>query len=731
MLPLSTQPSKPAGDWRWAAALAVLPVLANLHLLLGYFSAAPLYMYSGLSPGMPRNYLPPPTIDFNIGAISEALGRRAVLELLNGSLPWWNPFEGVGMPLAGEMQSAALLPFTSLLALPDGLLYLHVLLQIIAGVFTYLFMRRVGVSPFAACAAGALFEFNGTLAWLPTEPIAFMPVILYGVEGEIGRIAGSWRWVAAGVALSLYAGFPEMAYIDGLLVAVWTLARLWALPGRALLSAGLHISAGVLSGLLLATPLLVAFWDYLSVATVVMHQHGFFSHFHMPRVDLAALFLPYAFGNIDNSANIGVLAGFWALAGGYMGIGLITLGLLGLWGRKHRPLRIVLALWAGLIWSAAYGVPIGRLMWLIPFLSNSAFYRYFDPSFAMVLIVLAAFALDDLRHSPLPGRRYWLTLALSAALLGICLFAGRHLVADAGRPLWFRASLLMAAVMFAGMVCAGLPRVSPARRRQILGGLAVAEALLNFMVPTFNNPRHPSLALGGIRFLQQHVGIQRVFSAGVLAPNYGSYFGIAEIDDCDLPLPANWLNFRMTHLDRYASALIFDGHARFPWGGPPIAEELGRNFTQYEQVGVKFVLAAPGDKPFSALPHGVPVPPAVYSDRIMTIYQLPHPRPYFDAPQCSLSPQSRTLVLSNCPASTVLTRLELYMPGWRVWVNGQRQPLAESGGLFQQVQLPAGLATVRFAFRPPFIGYAYVAFALGLLILCIPFGFPDPDKPRE
>ena len=37
--------------------------------------------------------------------------------------------------------------------------------------------------------------------------------------------------MAVGLALSVYAGFPETAYIDGLLVLVWALARLVSLPG--------------------------------------------------------------------------------------------------------------------------------------------------------------------------------------------------------------------------------------------------------------------------------------------------------------------------------------------------------------------------------------------------------------------------------------------------------------------------------------------------------------------
>jgi hypothetical protein len=49
----------------------------------------------------------PARIDPNNGFISQAASHRAVLDWLHFRLPWWNPSEGTGTPLAGGMQSAA------------------------------------------------------------------------------------------------------------------------------------------------------------------------------------------------------------------------------------------------------------------------------------------------------------------------------------------------------------------------------------------------------------------------------------------------------------------------------------------------------------------------------------------------------------------------------------------------------------------------------------------------
>jgi hypothetical protein len=701
----------------WAIAVTLLPFLAALHLIFHVFSAAPIYPYSGLGQNIGHLFPPYPTIDFNVGVLSEAQGRRAVLDIFSGIIPWWNFDEGVGVPLAGNMQSAALFPLTLLIALPDGLLYLHLLLQAVAGLFTYLLMRRLGVSPFAAFTAGVLFEFNGTFAWLPTEPIAFLPMLLYGVELEMAQACGAWRWIAAALALSLYAGFPEMAYIDGLLAGVWTLARLAAAPAAQRMRQMRRILLGLACGLALSAPILIAFADYLAVAFYSLHANGFFSHQHLDQRFGISLTLPYLFGPILNGMTaVPSIFANWCAVGGYIGIGLPALGLLGMTGRTERKLRLSLVLWLAICVAIAYGLPGGRLLIHALLLSNAAFFRYFYPSFAMALAVLAGLALDDLARG-MTKRRYNLTLIVAALLLVPGLLAVRHPIAALHQPVWVAVSLAMVVLVLGGMGLAG--RFAPGRWRQILGALVIAEALFNFLLPSFDNPKHPRLELGGVHYLQAHLGFQRVFAMGPLEPNYGSYFNIAEIDDCDFPIPANWFAFRQAHLDPYAGPLIFDGHARLTLspGTPTPQTVLAQNVAAYEATGVRYVVT----KPDAVLAPALKLP-KVYSDSVMNIYELPNPTPYFDAPGCMISPRSRNELVTDCTAASALTRLELFMPGWRAEVNGHHVAVALTGEIFQQIALPAGQAEVRFSFLPPHMHLGYGLFLAGLLLFFLPLG---------
>jgi len=598
----------PGSEGRAILALILLPVGVKLHLLLGLLQADPLLLFSGLAashdPGLIPGPPPYPTIDPCIGFIAQALGHRAALTLLGGAMPWWNHFEGIGAPLAGEMQSAAMFPPNLLLALPGGQLYMHILLQIVSGIATFLLLRRLGVSRLAAAAAGALFEFNGTFAWLGfavVNPIPFLPVVLCGVETARARLLdgrpGGWAWIALGLALSLYAGFPEVAYLDGLLVAFWVLVRLAGLAPSLRPAMVSRVTAGLVAGLLLAAPILIAFLDYLPHAHVGGHQGNGFAGAHFGPDHFANLFLPYLFGFVfevatpDNS-------GFWGSVGGYAGIGLVALAIAGLGGARLRALRFLLGAWVAVCWGVSYGVPgLGALVSLVPGVALTAFFRYLPPSWELALALLAAFAIDDqmrlVRERAV--RRLWLGLLAALALLGLGLWLGaNHLTPAIPRRGLFLSVALGAAVV-AGLILAARAAPDGSRRARLLALVALAEAVTCFVIPTLSFPRGARLELGGIRFLQEHLGNQRFYSLGSIQANYGSFFGIAQANYNDLPAPRDWGDYVFRHLDDNArSPWQFLGDLQARADGPSARANLVRNRAAFAGVGVKYVVAPAG-----------------------------------------------------------------------------------------------------------------------------------------
>ncbi|MDE1148563.1 MAG: hypothetical protein PW843_18425 [Azospirillaceae bacterium] len=596
---------------RWfVLSLCLFPILAKLHLLLGLLKADPLLFYAGLTPrngpGWLNGY---PTIDPNIAATSQALGGGAVKSVLSGALPWWNHFQGVGAPLLGEMQSAALFPPTLLLALPNGQLYMHLLLQVIAGAATYFLLRRLACPRSTALVGGLLFEFNGTYAWMATasiNPVCFLPLLLLGIEVARDRSGrwGGWGWIALALALSLYAGFPEVAYYNALMAGVWILARLPGLPRPEAWRFLGRVTLGVASGLMLAAPVIIAFFDFLDDAFVGQHTGGF-TAFSLPPSAFIKVFVPYLHGLIYEQPV--TAAGFWNDVGGYAGILPVALSLYALAGMTRRlaPLRLALGLWVAVTVAACYGVPgVAKALAVVPGFALTAFYRYLPCTWEFALCVLSGLALADLAagyRDALDARRsvraFWIA---SAALAGLLLAAFAlpqpASVAEIVTP-WRARSLAFAVILLVGWFWCR-PRMKTDAAPRVLAVLAVVEAVVFFVIPTMAYHRKAQLEPAGIRFLRDNLGFQRFYTLGPIEPNYGTYFQIGEVNHDDMPVPARWVDHVAHHLDDNATASVF-AHNRLRPDGPSPVENFLKNQANYQAVGVKYLVTAPDTDPYA------------------------------------------------------------------------------------------------------------------------------------
>ena len=102
----------------------------------------------------------------------QALGGLAARDWLGGHAPWWNPYDGVGLPLAAEAQNGGMfLPFVLLLRLSTACCILKIAMQMAAGLAAWALLRQLGGSRWAAWLGGALFSLGGTFAWFAHAPI--------------------------------------------------------------------------------------------------------------------------------------------------------------------------------------------------------------------------------------------------------------------------------------------------------------------------------------------------------------------------------------------------------------------------------------------------------------------------------------------------------------------------------------------------------------------------------
>ncbi|WP_148360256.1 glycosyltransferase family protein, partial [Acidisphaera rubrifaciens] len=594
--------------WLPEALLIAVPILVHGLTLCGLLSENPLWLSTGLGKGWRSLGLIgglPGWIDGNAGVTVQALGRLAMRDWAHGTIPWWNPYSGIGLPLAGEMQPAAFFPPSVLLALPSGVVLLRIFLQIVAGLATWALLRGLGLSVLASVTGGVLFELNGTFAWVQDSamlPVAFLPLMLLGVEQS--RVAatqgvrrGGWRLLGAAIALSILAGFPERTYLDGLLVGAWSLLRLWQSRGcRGVLA--LRLAKAVTFALALCAPLILAFLLFFGQSTVGLRD---LSHETLLPANWLMLLAPYACGPIF----FGDRWELWYAIGGYIGTPVVLLAFAGTFGRAERALRLLLAASAILVLSKCGGMPVLTAAWnAIPMIRHAHFCVYTSDTYAFCAIVLASFALDELRARA-PTRLLWAAFLSGSAIVAAIACGWTTLQALSTVPggrLW-----LIGALAWSVLITGAITGLALVGRRRLVACLLCADAVVQSGLPLLAGtpPSAQRLDLAAVGYLQAHLGLQRFYTLGPIPPNYGAYWGIAQINHNYAPAPKLWTAHIRSRLDPTVDDVTFDGSWPLPAEGHPShADYLLRNEAAFETLAVRYVAAYAGSHPFTSLSAG-------------------------------------------------------------------------------------------------------------------------------
>lgn len=752
--------------------------LANAIFLTGLRSSTPMTYYSGLASPSRGSLLGGWTIDPNVGWTVESLGRAAAHQWADGHVPLWNSYEGLGQPLAGEMQSAALFqPFIMLQLLPHGVFVMHVVLEIVAGLATLAFLRRFGLGWVASTVGGCLFAVNGAFAVMtnaPFNPIAFLPLGLLGVEmiraslqrspdAHAPRRGGRRPWagvavLALAIAWMLFAGFPETAFLEALFIGCWALVRLGQARRHCLAFAG-WTTAGMVLGLALAAPVLVAFLDFLSWGSTSYHE-AVANDISYPRRQIMSLALPFAVGALNNAV--------LRLQAGYLTLPALFMALVGLTSTRRRGIRLLLAgTMIVLIGNMFRFEPIKLLLNHTPGIKAILVYKYGISILEFAVVIAVALAVDDLARCRVGRRRTLvcasLTLAYAAVTLAVLVSRG-YVVS----PRWTTAVMLALAAVCAVLLVlllrarthheeapvpadtAGAPAArtgatatsSPARGRSLAaplaGALLVLTAAAHFAVPQAGASRAAAIDMKPVHYLQQHLGTSRFYTLGPIQPDYGSYWKLGQLNVNDLPVPKKYGEFvldelRPSHTGLSAKQMqdTFKDYQLIPFNPPAAVERkllvgYGEKQQAFREASVRYLVTRP-DVVSPAMATRLGLVKVLDSPKT-DIFEDASAQPYYTSDgACRVESGSRTDVTLTCSRSATLTRRELDAPGWRATVatagaTGSTKAVAVADGrLYQRIEVPQGTSHVTFEYRPRHFELAVgvsIAAALMLLVGC-------------
>ena len=142
-----------------------------------------------------------------------------------GHIPLWNPEIFAGMPYVGALGTGDILYPTAvvlrlLLPTPTAINIGFFLHYVLAGLFTYQLLRRLGVSWSGAVIAGLAYQLSGIVASY-VQPghdgklvvTALLPLVLLGlVLGVRERRPAGYALVALGVSFSIFTQHVQMTY---------------------------------------------------------------------------------------------------------------------------------------------------------------------------------------------------------------------------------------------------------------------------------------------------------------------------------------------------------------------------------------------------------------------------------------------------------------------------------------------------------------------------------------
>lgn len=681
-------------------------------------------------------------------------------EFLDGRFPLWNPNLACGLPGIGSIQSANLFPL-NLLTLPISPFHASGWLAFVklalAGGFTLLLARRLGLATLPATAAGVVFALGGFMVFWLNHPhvnsVMWLPLLLYCAEVMLDRRANDQRTLIVWLITALSFGFmllgghpPSMVHMLIIIAVYFCVRAIMLRRGMTTLSAAMLLASALLAGLVIASPQVLTYVEYNSLsstsaasATLNRNAERFdefvWLHYFMPYVSGSAMLM-----GPDLHEHFGMHE---YMTGKLVYVGITTLLLCAV-AVVCRGTRRMAWMWLS---AAGIGLVIAHGVWPLPYLwSILPVLNQINHTRLIVVTTLALSITAGLGLAAFPAfitkRGLAITITLVALLSGALLIVwlrwrGGDLWTSpsmqAGREFLLRqiAVFVIPIVIFALLVA--LPGGRRMRWRQGVLVVVLAGELLwqgfGFNPAISRDQYYPSTP--ATQTIAGGVGPQRVLAlAGVLQPNTASALNLKDARGVDFASlrrfeelmtgKAGDFYFRraVEQLDRLTLLPGVEYVMTYP-SQPPLAPSVFDRVYQGEVSVYRFRAAVPraivvhaavverdDAKALALMRDGGMNPTKAVLLESGEASGLVNGEHVNDAVEWLGDTPDEITLRVNAGEAGHLVLFDTWFPGWVADVNGVPARVYRADYAFRAVAVPAGVSTVQWSYRP-------LAFSLG------------------
>jgi hypothetical protein len=710
--------------------------------------------------------------------------------ILKGDFPLWNPHLNCGVPNLAAIQGALLFPVQLLLS-PINPFYaggIAAFLKLfLSGLFTMLYLRRLGASYLASLLSCLIFSLSGfMIVWLGHPHVncaMWLPLLLYFIEGQSGNLpqqgqsatttASLRGWVGFAIAYGfmLLGGHPPTAIHVTIIVVCYFFFRLTRHNCEKRLYLVLSFLCALIVGMLLSAPQLLPYLEYYNLSSSALSSAALNRwRTHLDVNNLIHFLFPYVSGSpVAGFEDLPRLLGLDGIDNfnertGYVGIVTILLASYAVFCRrcKFSFFYLTTAVFSMLI---VFGMaPFPLIMYHLPILQNINHTRLLL-LFAFSLAVLAGLGVDTL--SKTENRRQILILVAGFwAVIGVLLvwFCGVIWpnLSKLDGPHW--AFLLGQLPVFAGSLIISSIIILRPRNKWPLFTVILCLVWTTFDLLWFAGDYNPNISrdrhypsAGAIEFLKKDPSLFRIVGFGnILGSNTAAIYGLYDIRGGDFMTVKRYEEL----ITGTAGDFFFYRSAQHL---PPMFPLLNVKYViapgpvsvktdQFELVYSKEV-AIYQYKPsleralivfdYRVIPDTDDILSIMRNEsfsprEILLLEEKPITENMMKLPP---APETAVRIVSyqpddilidvSLPRPGFLLLLDTYFPGWQATANGESTRIYRANYNFRAVSLPSGRSVVRFTYKPFSLRLGFILFIVGTLLLLTAWFRNDISKSKD